>query len=188
MKYLLAGMLLLLSVGASEARTYRNYHTGHGVHCARGHCYQYYVKRHVTTHRFSKHLASRHWRYTHRHYRRYMHIARASAPCYYQAASMGGPCGCVAAWKILRVADHVWHGRNLWLAWDWAQFRRAEPGPGTAAVWKNHSHVAAVKFATKDTIIVDDYWGVHPVSRSAVIIVDPRPRKVAQRITGAWPL
>jgi len=170
---------LTFTAEAKSYRGYKHYHQGN-------------------SHHYGRYLAQRHWRHLNRRYaHRLRHFTRprtyytstTQAPCHRESASMGGPCGCTAAWKILHVADHVWRGYNLWLAWDWSRFPRAEPIPGTAAVWKNHSHVAAVKYATKDSIIVDDYWGVHPVPRSAVLIVDPHPPiKAGWRVAESWPL
>jgi hypothetical protein len=162
----LAVIGFLYAPQAAQARYHKEAYTRHHLH----HFH----------HRYSRYLSYRHWRYTH----------RGVAPCHGRAASMGGPCGCEAAWRIMRVADHVWHGYNLWLAWDWSRFPRAEPGPGTAAVWKNRSHVAAVAHDNHDgTVTVDDYWAVHRVSLSQVLIVDPRPKvRRTYRVSEAWPL
>jgi hypothetical protein len=130
-------------------------------------------------HHYSHYLTYRHWYYTHKYYRRYQPQAAqtsdlSSAPCHWIAKALGGPCGCETAWKILHVAEHVWKGRNLWLAWDWTRFPRAIPVNGTAAVWKNHSHVAPILHANNDgTVTVKDYWAIHKVRLSEVIVVDP---------------
>ena len=86
--------------------------------------------------------------------------------------------------------DHVRNGINWWLAGDWLPMRESAPVNGTAAVWKNRSHVAVVKHANPDgTITVDDYWGVHKVSRSLVKVVDPHPwLRTGWRVAEAWPL
>jgi len=89
-----------------------------------------------------------------------------SAPCR-QAAREGGPCGCWAAEHLLGTSEHVWHGVNVWMASDWLRFRHVNPGPGTAAVM--HHHVVPVLADNGATVTVNDSWGVHEVSKRAVI-------------------
>lgn len=181
MKYLVAGLLIAIMSIPSKAE-------------ARAYGY---------THQYARHLVARHWRHLNRRYSHHIkrrnypktHFAATTTretlpgPCR-TAASMGGPCGCWTAWNLLGKLDHVWKGVNLWLAWDWAEhFRRVDPAPGTAAVWKNHSHVAPVTAVNRDgTVTVRDYWATHRVSVAQVIFVDPSPRRRGYRVAGAWPL
>jgi hypothetical protein len=68
--------------------------------------------------------------------------------------------------------------------------RESIPVLGTAAAYKNKSHVAPVLHGNADgTVTVRDYWGIHKVSRAAVKIVDPHPYiRVGWRVAEAWPL
>lgn len=204
MKYARIAVLLLCSLfiaSKAEARCYPQhywvYSTRHTVNewrCplrVRGHW-------HVATHRFGKHLAARHWRYTHvrvRHpktgYKVVITHETLSRPCQ-DAASKGGPCGCRTACKLLGICGfaHVVRGKNLWWAPDWFEYPRAIPVNGTAAVYKNRHHVAPVKEANKDgTVTLDDYWGQHRVSLADVVIVDPHPPiRAGWRADEAWPI
>lgn len=162
--------ILALSTPASASRYYQHKH--------------YYTYHRHLHHQYSRHLTNRHWRYAHS-----KHSDLSSAPCHWQAKSMGGPCGCETAWKILGVAAHVWRGHNVWLAWAWSDFPRAIPVNGTAAVWRNHSHVAPILYANNDgTVTVKDYWAVHKVSLAQVIVVDPHPPIKAGYSYSAVPL
>ncbi len=156
---------------------------------------------------YGHYLAVQHYRYTHRHhvrhFRHYAHRIRnfhsrrvrsaggsLPGPCH-TAARMGGPCGCWTAHNLLDVLDHVWHGYNLWLASDWLRFPRSDPAPGTAAVWKNHSHVAPVIAANRDgTVTVRDYWGTWRVKNTLVVFVNPNTarRRATYKVAGGWPL
>lgn len=90
------------------------------------------------------------------------------------AAAQGGPCGCFAQEQLLGTSARTVNGHNLWLADTWAQvFPRAEPGPGTAAVWP-HRHVAAVVGSPHNGMIaVHDSWGTHEVRMAGLIFVRP---------------
>jgi hypothetical protein len=149
--------------------------------------YHHRASRHITAHHFGKYLASRHLHYQHRHFRRVMIVTHrqhrraetgARPSCFYVAASMGGPCGCWAAWNLLGRVEHVWRGVNLWLAQDWLKFPRTEPAPGTAAVWP-HRHVAPVVAVHNDktgravTVTVRDSWATHEVRTAGLIFVQP---------------
>ncbi len=158
--------------------------------------YHHYGHKHYhhLTHRYSHYLTKRHFRHYHRyaHRRRYIQAAGRSplpGPCQV-AAGMGGPCGCWTEWHTRGFLDHVRDGINWWLAGDWLRFQQAIPVPGTAAVWKNRSHVAPVMYANADgSVTVRDYWGVHRVQRKLVVIVDPHPPiKAGWRVAESWPL
>jgi hypothetical protein len=185
MKYVLMALAILLGSGvAAEAR---QRHRGH---------------HHGYAHHYGRYLVVRHWRHlARRHSRHLKHFAhkknrvtgsgvRVDLPwvCRHRAAPMGGPCGCWTGHSLLGTTAHVWHGINLWLAADWLRFPRSSPGPGTAAVWRNHSHVAPVARDNHDgTVSVSDYWGVHRVRLAEIIIVNPTPRRPPAR-QGASPL
>lgn len=131
--------------------------------------------RHVVYHHVHHHFA-RHYRPLNRRY------ARAPAgmpgPCY-TAARMGGPCGCFAEWLTFHVTNHVWRGKNLWLADEWRRvFPRAEPAPGLAAVWPGR-HVAVIAAVHTDrsgkpvSITTRESWGLIRRSLAGLVIVDP---------------
>jgi hypothetical protein len=160
---------------------------------ARSFYHHYGHKYHHLSHRYSHYLTQRHFRHHHyahrRHHRQITRRLSLPGPCY-TAAAMGGPCGCWTGKNTLGIFDHVWRGYNLWLAGDWLRFPQAIPVYGTAAAWKNRSHVAPVMHANGDvTVTVRDYWGVHKVRRDLVVIVDPHPPiKAGWRVTELWPL
>jgi hypothetical protein len=131
--------------------------------------------RHHLTHKYGRHLAMRHY-YRHHHFHHthlVSHSAALPGPCRV-AASMGGPCGCWAAYTLLGRLDHVWRGINLWLADDWMKFPRAPPEEALAAVWPHH-HVAPIVPGTyKDgTIVVRDSWKTHRVRTAGLVFVRP---------------
>lgn len=167
MRTILVGLFSLVLILPANARSYYRHH-GHHV-----------------THKYAKHLAWRHYRHVNR---RVTYRGNLPAPCRV-AASMGGPCGCWAAYVLLGRLDHVWRGVNLWLANDWLRFPHVAAAPGTAAVWP-HRHVAPVVAVKGNTVIVRDSWAVHPVRMAGLVFVQPpvnsnrRTYKVAQ----AWPL
>ncbi len=181
MKYLVALAICagpLLASGSADAR-------------------QHYRHRHVTTHHFGHYLVGRHLRRHYRHYaarhyayRRHRRVFSSRgtlpAPCRV-AASMGGPCGCWAAYTLLGRLDHVWHGVNLWLADDWLRFPRAAPAPGTAVVWP-HRHVAPVVQVHNDrtgkavAVTTRESWGLRRVSLAGLVVVQP-PGKSPSRAT-----
>lgn len=128
--------------------------------------------------KYSQYLWKRHMHHVHHrhlsHHVRVYTALRASlpAPCRV-AASMGGPCGCWAAYVLLGRLEHVWRGINLWLADDWLRFPRVSPAPGTAAVWP-HRHVAPVVAVNGDgTVTVRDSWATHRVRTAGLIFVQP---------------
>ena len=86
------------------------------------------------------------------------------------AARLGGPCGCFAAQVFGLQAD-----RALWRVAEWLRFPRAEPAPGTAAVWPGR-HVAAVIAVHGDgTVTVNDSWNhAHRVRMAGLVFVRPR--------------
>lgn len=133
--------------------------------------------RHVSLGRSYRHCI-RHCHVLHRYHRRsYARSALAlgdKPPCFWKAASMGGPCGCWAEWHFLHIADHVWRGINMWLADDWLRFPRAIPAPGTAAVWP-HRHVAPVIAGPHPdgTVTVKDSWATHRVRMAGLVFVQP---------------
>jgi hypothetical protein len=159
---------------------------------ARGH------HRHHVTHKFAHYLSGRHfqhahawrqWRYHARqHYRNSYRVARSMlpGPCRV-AASMGGPCGCWAAYVLLGRLDHVWHGINLWLANDWLRFPRAEPAAAAAAVWPGR-HVAPIVPGSyrNGTVIVRDSWATHRVRTAGLVFVQPPMQHTPRRLI-AWP-
>lgn len=150
---------------------------------------------HHMTHHFGRYLSARHLHhlrhYARRHHHRVYHTARAGTaragppgPCRV-AASMGGPCGCWAAYVLLDRLDHVWHGINLWLANDWLRFPHVAAAPGTAAVWPGR-HVAPVIAVNGDrTVTVRDSWTTHKVSMAHLVFVQPPTQHQARPI--AWP-
>jgi len=149
-------------------------------------------------HHYGRYLAVRHRHHVHRYAsRRVKHVGRRvagarvvlPAPCKV-AASMGGPCGCWTEYSTRGFLDHVREGVNWWLAGDWLGLRRSIPVLGTAAVWKDRSHVAPVLRDNKDgTVTVRDYWGVRKVSLKTVVIVDPHPLiRVGWVAKESWPL
>lgn len=171
MRALLAALtfcLLMFSLPASaEARTSRlsvEIQSGRAASQAYWRYRGHYVKRQ----RWSHHL---------RHHYRHVNVgayrsASLPGPCRV-AASMGGPCGCWAAYTLLGRLDHVWHGMNLWLADDWLKFPRTAPAPGTAAVWP-HRHVAPVLAVNHDgTVTVRDSWATHRVRIAGLVFVQP---------------
>jgi hypothetical protein len=154
---------------------------------------------HVATYHFGRYLASRHFHYQHRHFRRVMTVARkhprftrhaehetgAKPSCFWTARSMGGPCGCWAEWKLLDLTQHVWKGINMWLADDWRRaFPHVPPAPGTAAVFVSRGgrayHVAPVKAVSSDRkyVTLHDSWAIHQVRTAGLIFVQPPVRHV----------
>lgn len=179
MRYFLAALAIAgaIALGATPASA-RGYHRHHLTHKYA----QYLSARHF--HRFH-----RHWRhYARRHYRGASHSALPD-PCRV-AASMGGPCGCWAAYVLLDRLDHVWHGINLWLANDWLRFPHVAPEVATAFVWPNR-HVAPAVPGTyhNGTVVVRDSWRVHRIRVAGLVPVDPlrvfAPRSPRRLI--AWP-
>lgn len=161
----------------------------------------YHYKRHLT-HHYSHYLTQRHFRYNRlvqyhrrRHYiHRYAQTSSRSSlpgPCRV-AASMGGPCGCWAAYILLGRLDHVWHGINLWLANDWLRFPKVPPEQATAVVWPGR-HVAPIVPGTyqKGSVVVRDSWATHRVRTAGLVFVSPYPsqrRRGTYKVAGAWPL
>jgi hypothetical protein len=86
-----------------------------------------------------------------------------------QAASLGGPCGCVASEQLFGHSD-----RGLWAVSSWlAKFPRTSPAPGTAAVWPGR-HVEAVVGVNGDgTVTTNGPYGVRRVSQRGLVFVDP---------------
>ena len=123
------------------------------------------------------HAVKQHWghsvpRYAVAHERRFVgHLGSLSYACRI-AASMGGPCGCVAAEKLLGTSAHVVNGINVWQANGWLAFPRTAPAPGTAAVWPGR-HVEAVIAVHGDTVTVDGPYGIRQVRTRGLIFVDP---------------
>ena len=103
------------------------------------------------------------------------------SPSCRQAASQGGPCGCVAAEKLLGTSAHVVNGVNVWLANGWLAFPRMSPAPGTAAVWPGR-HVEAVVAVNGDgTVTTDGPYGMRRVRTAGLIFVDPRGITINRR-------
>lgn len=161
---------------------------------AKGYHYKY---RHHLTHHYGHYLAQRHLRhhYSHRvrYVRRYFRVSGGSlpGPCRV-AASMGGPCGCWAAYVLLGKLDHVWRGYNLWLANDWLRFPHVTFAAATAVVWPGR-HVAPVVPGSysNGTIMVRDSWATHRVRTAGLVPVQPPGtgvRTQPARVTEAWPL
>jgi hypothetical protein len=144
--------------------------------------------RHGDGRHFGRYLAARHWRFANRHRahrikRLALHKSRSTNSTYRSrsalpgpcrtAASMGGPCGCWAAYTLLGRLDHVWRGINLWLANDWLRFPHVAAAPGTAAVWPGR-HVAPVVGVNGDgTVTVRDSWATHKVRMAGLVFVQP---------------
>jgi hypothetical protein len=91
------------------------------------------------------------------------------APCR-QAARMGGPCGCWAAYTLFGRLEHVVNGINLWLASDWLRFPRASSvSDANAAVYLGRGgrayHVAPIVAG-----VAHDYFGDHAVAGRVVYV------------------
>ena len=124
------------------------------------------------------HASKQHWgthtaNYARTHRMRYAGYGNGLSQACRQAASMGGPCGCVAAEKLLGTSAHVVNGVNVWLANGWLAFPRTSPAPGTAAVWPGR-HVEAVVAVNGDgTVTTDGPYGTRRVRIGSVVFVDP---------------
>lgn len=91
-----------------------------------------------------------------------------SGTCW-QAARMGGPCGCEAA-KIA-FGEPV---RNLWLVSNWFQFPRTNAHVGAAAIWGHH-HVEIVTAVNGDgTVNTTGSVGFSHVPISRLAFVEPQ--------------
>ena len=132
---------------------------------------------------YSRRAATHHRHYARAHYGRSYghHGGSLPGPCYL-ARRQGGPCGCVAEGKIFGRFDHVLNGINHWLANAWLGYPRTSPRPGTAAVWRGHSHVEAVISNNGDgTVTTDGPYGQRRVRIASVVIVDPHGGYVGHR-------
>jgi hypothetical protein len=179
----------------AHAHLQRWYHNGYFQHHQFG---RYLVQRHI---RISRRLNHRHWAHRldrpdrfllsrKRHQTAALTVSGERAvlpqPCRV-AASMGGPCGCWAAYVLLGRLDHVWHGINLWLANDWLRFPRAEPSLAAAVVWPGR-HVAPIVPGSyrNGTVVVRDSWATHRVRTAGLVFVQPPMQRVPRRLI-AWP-
>jgi hypothetical protein len=158
---------------------------------ARGHY------RHHLTHKFAHYLSGRHFHHTHaqrlrRHYahrHHYRHAIRREANfprCFYEAASLGGPCGCWAEWTLLGLVDHMRGGINWWLASDWLRLPHVAPAPGTAAVSRHHVAPVIAGPHPDGTVTVRDSWATHRVRTAGLVFVQPPTRRTLPRLI-AWP-
>jgi hypothetical protein len=110
--------------------------------------------------------AARRHHYAHRtaHY-----VSGLSEPCG-TAARLGGPCGCIAS---IHFFGHS--VRALWGAASWLQFPRSEAAAGTAAIWPNRHHVAAVvDVPGNGTVTIQDTRGMRTVRLAGLTFVRPQ--------------
>jgi hypothetical protein len=157
-RMILSGAAIAAIVWASPAEARHHYYSVHNNHSHRAHV------------RYRHHVVARH--------------GGGKPSCFWTAASMGGPCGCWAAYVLLGKVEHVWHGINLWLADDWLKFPHVSMAEATAVVWP-HRHVAPTVPGTyqNGTIVVRDSWATHRVRTAGLIGV--RPGGAPERLR--WP-